>query len=426
MAAGIVTGVTVAVTTVTVTTVARSQVLAQCWAELGPAVAPLSNGLGRPLARTEKLILDPLVLRPAHNPRFAGGSIRAEHADELRAVIAGAGPALIATAAWFTLLKKARRRAKVTDGNPQDLYFQRCFELATDYGDPGARPDAERIAADAVTEIHEPGGRLTVTELRAFVQEHAPELAELLTRTWPAPRERTAPAARLADFLATSTDRPDGNLFAALVAGRTGTHESAEVERPGVARDHGLTDHERLVPPELGSTASKKQLPKPLDRSILERLFAAFTSAFHRESMAAVPVMVRQEIHRCAQPWQLAEEVSRVVLVLGRDATDGLDADGPTAPGAATKLRARWQREAYVRRVQRLPSADVPERSRADVLGVRQAYLRRLWVRLHGRELRGEEVTADQVWDLLDGVLRSVIMDQRDHLRSALTRAGAA
>jgi hypothetical protein len=419
------------------TTVPRGQLLAQCWAELGPAVAPLSNGLGRPLARTEKLILDPLVLRPAHNPRFASGSVRAEHAEELRAVIAGAGPALAATAVWFTLLKKARRRAKVTEGNPQDLYFQRCFELATEYGDPGARPEAERIAADTIAEIHEPGGRLTVTELRAFVRAHAPELTELLTRTWPAPRERTAPAARLADFLATSADVPDADLFAALIADRTGTHESAEVERPGVALGYGLTDHERLVPPALGSTASKKQLPKPLDRSILERLFAAFTSAFHRESMAAVPALVRQEIHRCAQPWQLAEEASRVVLVLGRDASDGLDADGQDsngqgsdgqcAPVAATRLRARWQREAYVRRVQRLSSAGVPERSRADVLGVRQAYLRRLWVRLHGRELRTEDITAEQVWDLLDGVLRSVIMDQRDQLRSALAReAGAA
>lgn len=406
------------------TAVPRGQLLVQCWAELGPAVAPLSNGLGRPLARTEKLILDPLVLRPAHNPRFASGSILAEHVEELRAVIAAAGPVLAATAGWFTLLKKARRRAKVTEGNPQDLYFQRCFELATEHGCPG--PDAERIAADTIAEIHEPGGRMTVTELRAFVQAHAPELTELLTRTWPALRERTAPTARLADFLATSADAPDADLFAALIAGRTGTHESAEVELPGVAQGYGLTDHEQLVPPVLGTTASKKQLPKPLDRSILERLFAAFTSAFHRESMAAVPALVRQEIHRCAQPWQLAEEASRVVLVLGRDATVGLDADGPTAPGAATRLRGRWQREAYVRRVQRLPSANVPERSRADVLGVRQAYLRRLWVRLHGRELRAEDVTAEQVWDLLDGVLRSVIMDQRDQLRSALTRQEGA
>ncbi|MCO1581603.1 hypothetical protein M8C13_38225 [Crossiella sp. SN42] len=411
----------------TATAVPRGQLLAQCWAELGSAVAALSNGAGRPLARTEKLILDPLVLRPVRNPRFAGGSVLAEHAAELRRVITEAGPALAATASWFTLLKKTRRRAGITEGNPQDLYFQRCFELAIEHGDPTGRPEAERIAADTIVELHSPGGRPTVAELREFVRAHAAELTELLAQTWPAPRESTAPAARPADFLATCPETPDENLFAALVTGRTGTHESAEADRPGIALGYGLTDQERPARPALGDGASKRQLPKPWDRSVLERLFAAFTSGFHRESMAGVPALVRQEIHRCAQPWQLAEEVSRVTLVLGRDATTGLDNDDPVPPGAATRLRARWRREAYVRRVLRLPGARVPDRLRAGVHGVRQAYLRRLWVRLHGRELRAGQLTAGQVWDLLDGVLRSVIMDQRDHLRSALSReAGAA
>ena len=56
---------------------------------------------------------------------------------------------------------------------------------------------------------------------------------------------------------------------------------------------------------------------------------------------------------------------------------------------------------------------------------MRRAYLRRLWARLHGRELRGEATAASGVWDLLDGVLRSVVMDQRDRLRRALERDGS-
>ena len=44
------------------------------------------------------------------------------------------------------------------------------------------------------------------------------------------------------------------------------------------------------------------------------------------------------------------------------------------------------------------------------------------WVRVHGRELRRDPVAAGQVWDVLDGVLRSVILDQRDRLRSLLER----
>ncbi|MBO0981267.1 hypothetical protein [Microbacterium sp. SD291] len=42
----------------------RGQVIAQAWLDLGAGVAPLSNGSGRPLVRTLKLILDPLVIRP--------------------------------------------------------------------------------------------------------------------------------------------------------------------------------------------------------------------------------------------------------------------------------------------------------------------------------------------------------------------------
>ncbi|MBP2476667.1 hypothetical protein JOF53_005539 [Crossiella equi] len=396
----------------TETALPRARVLAECWSELGPAVAPLGNASGRPLARTEKLILDPLVLRPVHNPRFAGGTVRAEHVGELRAVLRAAKPALAATASWFTVLKKARRRLRITEGHPQDLYFQRCYELAVQLGEPGA--DAPGVAERVLAEVHEPAGP-TVTALRDFVLANAPELAELLARTRPE-RARTA-AGALGDFLATCADSPDLALFADLVTAGAGSHE----DRPGAAHVYGLTDHEQPRPPELGRGASKQHLPKPLDRSILERLFAAFTSAFHREAMAEVPALVHQEIHRSAQPWQLGAEPSRVVLVLGHEATGALDGDTPAPPGAPARLRSRWQREAYVHRVSRLP-----QRVRADVHGIRQAYLRRLWVRLHGRELRTEEITAELVWDLLDGVLRSVVLDQRDALRTELSRGGGA
>jgi hypothetical protein len=139
-----------------------------------------------------------------------------------------------------------------------------------------------------------------------------------------------------------------------------------------------------------------------------------------------VPTLVRREIARSGRPWQLADEESRVVMLLGRDASADLVGPPAGAPGtAAARLRSRWEREAYVHRVLRMPSA-VPPEIRADVHGVREAYLRRLWVRVHGRELRHDAVTAEQVWDVLDGVLRSVILDQRDRLRSALEREAVA
>jgi hypothetical protein len=399
-------------------TLPRGLVIARAWAGLGEAVAPLSNGAGRPLTRTVKLILDPLVLRPVLNPEFAAGAVAVAHVDALRARITGAGPVLAATAGWFVVLKKERRRLRITEGNPQDLYFQRCFELATEHGRPG--PDAARMAAEVLADVHAQEGP-TVAGLRDYVGDEATayELTRLIDSTWGVtrgPRPTPVPA-RTAEFLATCATAPDQTTFGALVTAAAGSAGAADLDRPRVALVHGLTDRDRPVCPELGAHASKANLPKPFDRSIVERLFVPLTNAFLRTGLPDVPELVLGEIGRAAGSWQLADEVSRVVMVLGREASSGLTGD-PPAGDAQARLRSRWEREAYVHRVLRMPSSAL----HADVRGVREAYLRRLWVRVHGRELRGDPVTADQVWDVLDGVLRSVILDQRDRLRSLLER----
>ncbi|MDA1362849.1 hypothetical protein O1R50_24745 [Glycomyces luteolus] len=413
--------------------VPRGMLIADAWAQLGDAVAPLSNASGRPLARTVKLLLDPLVLRPNLNPRFAGGLIGVEHVDELRRAVSDAGPALAATAAWFRLLKQARRRAGVTEGNPQDLYFQRCFELAHEHGDPHGLPDAESIAAETVADVRAERGEVTVDRLRRFMTDpdQVVRLAGLLQNAW---EDRAAPQPvpqdGLAAFLDVCATRPDERLWKALAANGIGTAEAAELDKPRVALDYGLTAEERPIPPVLGDRASKRQLPPPFDRSIMERLFAAFTAAFHRESMADIPSMVVGEIHRSAAAWQLSEEPSRVAMALGRDASSGIDywtGPGRTRSDANGRLQARYSREAYVHAVLRQPdpeSAKVPEDLKWEIMNVQEPYLRRLWARLHGRELRGEPTAADQVWDLLDGVFRSVLLDQRDRLRRLLERDG--
>ncbi|MQM26709.1 hypothetical protein [Glycomyces albidus] len=505
--------------------VPRGMLVADAWSQLGDAVAPLSNASGRPLARTVKLLLDPLVLRPTQNPRFSGGVVAIEHVDALRQAILDAGPVLAATAAWFQLLKRARRRAGITEGHPQDLYFQRCYELAHLHGDPAALPGAADIAAAAVADVHAERGDVTVDRLRRFLTDPArtAELAGLLREAWagrdpvpdalptleaeapqrfpardtpatheggatqrpllpdtlavleaeaphrlpvqdtPAAHEGEAPhpiSARVAPtapeekaphllpvsdarrppaqeaasqpappetdahpgiaaFLDDCATAPDPRLWKALADDGTGTAEAARLDLPGIARGYGLTERDRPAVPELGERASKRALPKPFDRSILERLFAALTTWFHRESMADVPSLVTGEIHRSAAPWQLAEEPSRVAMVLGRDASAGLGTGDqpPAASDANARLLNRWRRESYVHRVLRLPDPIGEE-----VRGTRRAYLRRLWVRLHGRELRGEATAADEVWDLLDGALRSVVMDQRDRLKRSLER----
>ncbi|HEX6347377.1 hypothetical protein [Umezawaea sp.] len=401
----------------------RGLLIARAWEALGDAVAPLSNPEGRPLARTVKLILDPLVLRPVQNPGFAAGAVGIEHVDALRDRITAAGPVLAATAAWFLVLKKERRRAGITDGNPQDLYFQRCYELASAHGDPRGEPAAvARRAAAVLAEVHRREGP-TLAGVRDFVAGHGDELTRLLDAAWahpPVPRRAPGPA-RPEAFLATCATAPDRALFAALVADAAGSRSAADLDLPGGARVRGLTDLDRPVRPVPGHGASKQNLPKPFDRSVVERLFAAVTGPL-RDALDDVPALVRQEVSRSAGPWQLADETGRVVLALGWEATAAL-VGGPPGPvgGAAARLRLRWDREAYVHRALRMPSS-MPDGVRADVDGVREAYQRRLWVRVHGRELRHDTVTADELWDVLDGVLRSVILDQRDRLRSALRR----
>ncbi|MEU6861539.1 hypothetical protein AB0B28_22005 [Glycomyces sp. NPDC046736] len=414
-----------------VAAVPRGMLIADAWAQLGDGVAPLSNASGRPLARTVKLLLDPLVLRPGLRPQFAGGVIGVEHVDALRGAILDAGPTLTATAAWFRMVKQARRRAGITEGHPQDLYFQRCYELAHLHGDPGTAPDAAQIAAEAVAEVHEERGSVTVDRLRRFVTdpEQVSGLDDLLRQAWER-REGDAAVrgqgAGLAEFLETCAVEADERLWKSLAQRRIGTAEAVELDAPGVASGYGLTERDRPARPEIGDRASKRRLPRPFDRSIMERLFAAFTAVFQREAMSDIPALVVAEINRSAAPWQLGEETGRVAMALGRDASAGLDAQTEPGTDANARLLARWRRESYVQRVLRLPAAEVSEETREDVRGVRRAYLRRLWARLHGRELRGEATTAEGMWDLLDGVLRSVIMDQRDRLRRKLERDGAS
>ena len=432
-------------------TIPRDRAIAAAWTRLGSDVATLGNASGRPLARTVKLILDPLVLRPAENPHLARRRIGHDDAAELSRRIAEAAPQLRGAAAWYPLLKKARRARGITEGNPQELYFQRCYELAHLHGMPG--PDAERLALETVEEIRDTVGEKTVSELRRFVTdpEGAAELEALLDAAWqhrtgdrrPAtPMDAPRPAQPTDRAPESLTEKLDGYLrtleppnadrhaFDRLLAEEVGTRASLVLDEPGVARDYGLTDHELPPRPRLGHHASKRELPKPFDRSVLERLFAAFTTVQHRETMAAVPQLVRDEIARSGRAWQLEDERCRLTLALGRAASAGLGPDHGPVPDTPThrRLRARWEREAYVRRVRRLGGAepssvsDDPADPGPEVRTVRQAYLRRLWARLHGRELRGERVVADEVWELLDGVLRSVIMDHRDRLRRRLER----
>lgn len=159
-------------------------VLDEVWRRLA-GVEALSGPNGGPLRRTVKLILDPLVIRPVQHPLCAGTILTADGAVLLATRVHAAADVLRATAAWFNLLKQTRRALRITEGNAQDLYFQRCFELATVSGMPNAARDGAAAEA-ALREIHDLTAGRTTQALKEYLTDpaRAREVSELIGTAW--------------------------------------------------------------------------------------------------------------------------------------------------------------------------------------------------------------------------------------------------
>jgi hypothetical protein len=399
--------------------VPRTLAIADAWSELA-GVEPFTGRTGLPLTRTVKLVIDPLVLRPTLNPHLAPALLSHEAAAGLRAAISAAGQDLAAAASWFLLLKRERRRAGITEGNPQELYFQRAYELARLHGRPGV--DADGVAAHTLAGIHD-GSRLAFADLRAHLSDPrvAREVRRAVERAWDAtkcpvpavPRDRVI---RFLDVCAQQHGAADE--FRTLVNSEAGSASAVPLMYEGRARRLGLTDLDLPEPPEPGVSASKSALPPPFDRSILERLFASYAAIAY--SGADVKDLLAAEIQRSAGGWQLAEESSRVLLLAASLATcllapeDDAEAAWEARTDAGERLLARWRREPFVHRALRLA------KPATETAHVREAVIRRLWARLHGRELRAEPVVGDEAWRLIDGAMRSVILDRRSRVKAAI------
>ncbi|MFE2034403.1 hypothetical protein ACFXBB_14330 [Streptomyces scopuliridis] len=485
----------------------RAMVLDEVWRELD-GVGPLSGPQGGPLSRTVKLLLDPLVIRPVLHPQCAGPLVTAEGAALLAALIHASADALRATAAWFTLLKQVRRGLRITEGNPQDLYFQLCFELAATQGPP-APATGGRTAEEALRETHGSAQGRTTRALREYLTDpaHTTALASALDTAWaartiePAPGIRpdegreggtpveirtvldACPAGRSAGTRDSgsrgsgsrnSGSRDSGSrdsggrwsgagggaALARLVADQAGTAAGRalwgarrEPEPTPSARELGLTRHPVPVRPGLGGgSASTSALGLPFDRTVHERVFTVLQTSSDRAGLAPVPELVRHEIARSCAPWALTDESLRVAATVGVQLALGLRPLGgqpgaDSGTGAHRAINSRWRREAYVLQARRLAvdlGTDASDTSGASGPGgvavaeplariARElrtpwrAYLRRLWVRLHGRDVRDAPMTGvEELWNVLDGVARSVILDHRGRVRHALSARPAA
>ncbi|MGQ4598008.1 hypothetical protein [Nocardia sp. R6R-6] len=439
-------------------------VLDEVWRRLD-GVEPLSGPQGGPLRRTVKLLLDPLVIRPVQHPLCAGPILTADGVVLLEARIQAAADVLRATAAWFTVLKQVRRTLRITEGHPQDLYFQRCFELATTAGmpDPARGP---AIAEATLREIHEYTAGRTTAALKEYLNDHATgqELTGLLDLAW---RRRPLTHRAAGDHVVEvdallaacaaarlGRDAPEAQpALDRLVGAHAGTHTGIQLWRDdsgSSARDLGLTEHPLPLQPAIGASASKAALGLPFDRTVYERVFTVLQASSDRAELAPIPELVAAEIARSCAPWALLDESLRVTALAGAALALGLAPIGPRPERAAGRSRlrlaetgsgvaratahqvinSRWQREAYVLQARRLVvnagSAEPPAGPLAaiavELTTPWRPYLRRLWVRLHGRDVREYPIHhPDELWDLLDGVARSVILDHRTRVKRALS-----
>jgi hypothetical protein len=432
-------------------------VLDEVWRRLD-GVEPLSGPHGGPLRRTVKLVLDPLVIRPVQHPLCAGPILTADGAVLLEARIQAAADALRATAAWFTVLKQVRRTLRITEGHPQDLYFQRCFELATTAGMPD-QARARAVAEDALREIHEYTAGRTTQALKEYLTDHTREreLAGLLELAWrrrpltgPAGGDHDAEVDELLEACAAARlgeDADGQRTLDRLVAAHAGTHRGIRLWQDASAQELGLTAHPVPLRPAIGASASKSTLGRPFDRTVYERVFTVLQASTERAELPPIPELVDAEIARSCAPWALLDESLRVAATAGTALATGLapiehrrepstgrprlrlaeTAPETTRSTAHQVVNSRWQREAYVLQARRLVvSAEPPTGPlaaiAAELITPWQPYLRRLWVRLHGRDVREFPIhEPDELWDLLDGVARSVILDHRTRVKRALS-----
>ncbi|MFJ1786996.1 hypothetical protein ACIOML_22095 [Streptomyces anulatus] len=428
----------------------RAMVIDRAWRGLGPGPQALSGPGGAPLTRTVKLIVLPLIVRPALRPELAADFLDAREAERLDALIRESGAVLEATAQWFTLLKRTRRALGIVAGNPQDLYFQRCFELATEHGAPG--PGADAVARAVLEDVVDASGGRTVEALKEHLADAArrARIDAELAAAWDG-REAVPGAADTglaAEVLeACGAAGADSPAFAAMVRAEHGSllgralwaaHPANVWDRPDVPPHLGLTAHPVPPRPEVGRSASTATLPAPFDRTLFERLFTVLQSSAHRERLPTVPELVRREVDRSCAPLGLYDESLRVTVVLGGRLAVGLDplGSGTFMAGSTAAHRiinSRWQREASVLRARRMtvslgpdPDGGVLNALAQDLRTPWAAYMRRLWVRLHGRDVRDAALPdAASAWGVLDGVARSVMMDHRARVRTALRTLSA-
>ncbi|MEU3769908.1 hypothetical protein AB0E55_33020 [Amycolatopsis keratiniphila] len=416
----------------------RSAVLAQAWADIS-GVEVLSSADGGPLTRTIKKIIDPLVIRTAARPRLGRPVLDAVAAAELTELLLADTDRLRATAAWFTHLKRQRRALRITAGNVQDVCFPLAYELATGFGSPG--PDAAATAAAALRDLHGEGGTAGVDQLTAYLADprHEARLTAELRRRWHAESALPHDIAALRAFV----DELSDTAWRGLADSATGHALGLGLRQPGGANALGeiVREISGLPAPDLGLQRGDRTAVPPLSRrdetgaELLERSVERRVRATLRrlplDERAPVEDLVDDELRRVAAGFGLGLPALAACFALGvvlAPALRPLDGAAPAGvPEFARRLNAQVAREGYVLHARRALAGATPLTPRPDAELLRDLrefakhFLGRLWVRLHGFDVRGDlPADAADVRDLVTGVVRSTSLDLRTKVRRAL------
>jgi hypothetical protein len=344
-----------------------------------------------------------------------------------------------AAAAWFDLLKRERRRLRITSGNAQELYFPVCFELAVTKGQP-AQPDSGEAEA-VLRDIHGDRDRTAIEVLNTYSSDHLviKELGDQLRSSWRDVRAGTEITGPFLSGLTTVLGPADSHgasaarqrVWQALIADVTpynlgaAAHESA-TQLPWSIVALGLSSAEPQGPPSVIGGADSE---RPLNRSVIDRVRATLRRAMDREELPDVPMLCEEEVDRCCAPWGLMAEDKQATLVAGIEVAVDLAPLSETATtryDLARQIQARLRKEAYVLHARRYLADGGPIHPRQqqvidDLATFARPYLSRLWARLHGRDVWQEPCSdVDDVRALLEGVARSVSLDHRQRIKTML------
>ena len=425
------------VTTREVLVLPRRSVIDEAWRAIGPGVEVLSGTDGAPLRRTIKRILDPLVLRLRANPQFSAPVVPAQTGAAMRAMILDVAPQLRWAASWFAILKLERRRLRITAGNAQELYFPVCFELAVTRGAP--LPDDRETAETVLRGVHDDRDRTGVEVLNRYVDDTVvTQLTRQLEFSWSDVRPGSTIAGPflsglttvLGDATSHNAEAARQRVWSALVADATpynfGARARTDAELPWSIVDVGLSSVVPQPPPPVVAGADGAP---PLNRSVVDRVRATLRRALDRDELPDIPTLCAEEVDRACAPWGLLAEDKQAALVTGIEvAVDlaPLSADSATRYDLSGDIQARLRKEAYVLHARRylVDGGPIHPRQRQvvdDLANFAKPYLRRLWARLHGRDVWQEPCDdVDDLRSLLEGVARSVNLDHRQRIKSML------